>query len=169
MDKTRLPLILVVEDDEEHIELFQERCKQAHLMNPVVVVRDGFEAAAYLAGESPYQDRHTHPLPGIVILDLVLRRMGGFELLLWIRGRPQFNHIPVVVFTAHTDSLVMERVRKRGADGFLAKGADVSELIAFHESAFLQWALFPSRTSNASCSELGSAESSNQLPSGQHP
>ena len=81
----QLPSILVVEDNEKDLELLQCRFRDAHLMNPVRVVRNGLEATRYLDGEGEYEDRRLFPLPGIVILDLhpnwtVLRCSPGFAL-----------------------------------------------------------------------------------------
>jgi CheY-like chemotaxis protein len=143
MNEPKLPLLLIVEDNEDHIELLRDRFRKAHLMNPVHVARDGVEAVSYLAGEGTYQDRDAYPLPGIAILDLMLPRMDGFELLLWIRARPEFNKMPAIVLTSHGDDPMVERARQCGADGFLVKGVDTDGLIELLKNAFLGWALVP--------------------------
>jgi len=119
-------------------------------MNPVQTVCDGLEATRYLAGEGKYEQRHLYPLPGIVILDLLLPKMDGFEVLSWIRARRQFNNLPVIVLTGHANDPNMECAKICGADGFLAKGADTDALIHLLKNAFLGWALVPTRTARDS-------------------
>src|ERR1043166_7453895 len=137
--RDRLPTILVVEDDEHDLELLRRCFREARLMNPVQTLRDGLEAARYLAGQGMYRQRHLYPLPGIVILDLMLPKMDGFDVLAWIRARPQFNNLPAIVLTGHANDPNTERAMLCGADGFLVKGADTDALIHLLRNAFLGW------------------------------
>ena len=138
-----LPTILLVEDNARDIELLRERCKLARLMNPLRVVRDGVSAAEYLAGIDLYADRNRYPLPGIVLLDLVLPKLDGFEVLAWIRARPEFDQMPVLILTAHRADPLIQRARQQGADGYLVKGLDAEGLLHLLQNAFLGWALVP--------------------------
>ena len=157
---TAIPTILIVEDNDRDIQLLRARFREARLLNPVQVVRDGVAAAKYLAGEEPYRDRSRHPIPGIVILDLMLPKMDGFEVLAWIRAREQFNGLPVIVLTAHDGEPMIERARASGADGFLVKGVDIDGLIELLRNAFLGWALLPmSGSSRGSEAHLSAAPS----------
>jgi CheY-like chemotaxis protein len=125
-----LPTILIVEDAQEHVELLEARFAEARLFNPIQTVPDGKLATEYLAGVGVFADRETYPLPGIVLLDLVLPLMDGFEVLTWIRAHPQFAKLPVIVLTAHHSDLLIERALNTGADGYLVKGVDTAGLIA---------------------------------------
>ena len=112
-------------------------------MNPITVVRDGLEAVSYLAGDPPYHERHIHPLPGIIILDLKIPKMDGFEVLTWIRSRPKFERLPIVVLTSHGQDPMMERATACGAHAFLIKGVDTDGLVNLLQNTFLGWALIP--------------------------
>src|ERR1039458_6465256 len=73
--------------------------KRAGVPNPVQGVKDGPEAIRYLRGEGPYANRVAHPLPELVLLDLRLPGMHGFEVLQWIRRQPRLTGLTVVVVT----------------------------------------------------------------------
>jgi CheY-like chemotaxis protein len=66
-------------------------------------VNDGTEAVAWLAGKGVYADRNAYPLPDLLLVDLRMPRMDGFELMRWVRTRPELAHLPIVI---HSDSLV---------------------------------------------------------------
>ena len=140
-----LPTILVVEDNERDIELLRDRFQEARLMNPLRLVRDGVGATEYLDGSGLYRDRKSYPLPGIVVLDLMLPKMDGFEVLAWIRARKQFNPIPILVLTAHNEDPMIQRATKEGADGYLVKEEGIEGLIYLLKNEFMGWALVPTR------------------------
>src|SRR5512145_859685 len=92
--------ILYVEDEENDALLMQLALGQAGLRNPLRVATDGVQAIDYLSGKGRFADREEHPLPGLVLLDLKLPRMIGFEVLAWIRQQPGYAELPVVVYTS---------------------------------------------------------------------
>ena len=139
------PAILLVEDNDRDIELLRERFKGARLMNPLRVVRDGTAAARYLAGLGRYQNRAVYPPPGMVLLDLMLPKMDGFEVLAWIRARPEFNGLCVIVLTAYASDPLIERARACGANGYLIKGEGTEDLLRLLRGGDLGWALLPAR------------------------
>lgn len=77
--------VLLVEDDLNDIFLVKRAFKMAHIQNPLQVVTDGLEAINYLRGEGKYGDRHAHPLPKLVVMDIKMPRRSGFEVLEWIK------------------------------------------------------------------------------------
>src|SRR5437762_12410408 len=84
-------LILIAEDSESDIFFMLRVMEQAGVLNPIFVVRDGKEAMAYLQGNGQYADRVTYPTPGIVLLDLKMPGIDGFEVLRWRRTQPQLQ------------------------------------------------------------------------------
>src|ERR1035441_855007 len=91
--------VLFVDDDLEWVELLRRAFARAGIPNPVQGVRDGPEAICYLRGEGPYANRAAHPLPELVLVDLRLQGMHGFEVLQWIRRQSRLAGLPVVVLT----------------------------------------------------------------------
>ena len=68
--------------------MFQRIVRKAECGLSFQYVNDGEKALAYLEGEGPYADRKAHPFPDLVILDLGLPSVDGFEVLEYIRNRP---------------------------------------------------------------------------------
>src|SRR5207237_10670820 len=93
-------VILLVEDRGDDVLLIQRAFKRASLNNPVQVVRDGEQAISYLAGEGIFRNRAEYPLPWLILLDLKMPRVDGFEVLKWIRSQPELRRLIVVVLTS---------------------------------------------------------------------
>src|SRR5689334_22237166 len=98
--------------------------EKAHLTNPVQIVRDGGEAVAYLSGEGKYANRAEYPLPVLVLLDLKMPGMDGFEVLSWIRQRDGIRGLPVVVLTSSNEIRDVNRAYALGANSFFVKELD---------------------------------------------
>src|SRR5438309_11574947 len=93
-------VILLAEDREDDIFLIRKAFRTAGLNNPLYVVNDGEQAIAYLIGDGPFSNRDEYPLPDIILLDLKMPRLDGFEVLTWIRQQPGIRGLPVVVLTS---------------------------------------------------------------------
>lgn len=120
--------ILWVEDDPDDVLLIGRAIRKAGLEAPAVV-RDGPEATAYLSGAGPYADRILHPFPTLVLLDLKLPRMSGFEVLQWIRERREISRLPVVIFTSSREKADIDRAYDLGANAYLLKSVDHAHLV----------------------------------------
>jgi CheY-like chemotaxis protein len=113
--------VLVVEDNADDVELLQLAAKTSPEAVAFHIVRDGVQALAYLNGEDQYADRKAHPLPDLVLLDLWLPGMNGFDVLTWIRGHPELGGLKVFVWTDAGDPGTLERAIKAGANRFVPK------------------------------------------------
>jgi len=113
--------ILVVEDDENDVELIRRTFSQSGIPNPRHFVKSGEEAINYLLGMEPYTDRKRYPLPALVLLDLKLHVMDGFEVLQWIKNHHNFGHLRVVVLTSSKYTRDVKKAYRLGADSFLVK------------------------------------------------
>jgi CheY-like chemotaxis protein len=89
---------------------------------------DGEEAIAYLNGEGAYEDREEHPFPDLVLLDLKMPRLDGFEVLQWIRSNPVTKNLPVVVLAGSSFRADIRRALELGANSYAAKPAKFEEL-----------------------------------------
>lgn len=117
-------LILIVEDNADDVLLVKRAFERAKVANPLRVLRDGTEAVAYLNGDVPYGDRAEHPLPGLVLLDIKMPMMDGFEVLKWIRRQPQFARLCVVMLTSSDEMRDVNQAYQLGANSFLVKPLD---------------------------------------------
>ncbi len=124
---TRAPLFYV-EDDENDVFFMQHAMKAAGVDYELRVAIDGRRAQEYLSGADIYGDRAAHPLPFLVLLDLNVPVVSGFELLEWIRARPELASIPVVIFSASDQACDRERAHALGADDYLIKPGDMTKL-----------------------------------------
>jgi CheY-like chemotaxis protein len=122
-------LILHVEDDENDAILFRKACERAGLPAETFRVEAADHAKAYLLGEGVYADRVQHPLPQIIVLDLKMPRMDGFEFLRWLRHDERFAAIPVLVFTASISREDKSRAISEGASSFFIKPASFDALV----------------------------------------
>lgn len=94
----------------------------------VRVAGDGREGIAYLAGNPPFQDRRSHPVPSLIILDLLMPQMDGFAVLEWLLEQPAAARVPVVVLTSSEKPDHEGRSLEMGAKAFYRKPADLDEL-----------------------------------------
>jgi len=117
-------VILLIEDRDDDVLLVRKALEKAELPNPVYVVKDGEEAIAYLSGEPPYSTRSNHPLPDLILLDLKMPKVDGFEVMTWIRNQSGIRAIPLVVLTSSEDLRDVNRAYALGAISFLVKPLD---------------------------------------------
>ena len=113
--------VLVVEDNGDDADLLRLAAEKATDAVSFHIVRDGEQALAYLEGEGQFADRHAHPFPNLVLLDISLPGMNGFDVLTWIRQHPEFGGLKVFVWTDSGDPAVLERAIKAGANRFVQK------------------------------------------------
>jgi CheY-like chemotaxis protein len=113
--------ILLVEDDENDILLFQRAAREAGIQNAVSVARDGQEAIDYLAGHQQFADRNRFPLPGLLLLDIKMPRKTGLDVLEWLSGQPHLRLLPVIMFTSSPRSDDVAQAYRLGANAFVVK------------------------------------------------
>ena len=114
-------VVLLAEDSEDDILLIQRAFEQAGISNRLHAVREGETAIAYLSGRGKYSFRDQYPLPALVLLDLKLPGMDGFEVLRWIRQEPDLSGLVVIVLTVSDHIRDVTRAYELGANSFLVK------------------------------------------------
>ncbi len=113
--------ILLVEDNRMDIELTLDAFKEARLKNTIQVAQNGEEALDYLFGRGKYSDRETYPMPNLVLLDLKLPRVDGFEVLRQIKSAPILKRLPVVILTSSKEEGDRALSYDIGANSYLVK------------------------------------------------
>jgi CheY-like chemotaxis protein len=122
-----LPLILLVEDREDDIVVVHKAFEKTRIQTPVQVVRDGEEAIAYLAGSGKYSNRAEYPLPWLLLLDLKMPRVDGFEVIKWIRKQSGLKSLVVVVLTSSPLMKDVNDAYALGANSFMVKPLDFED------------------------------------------
>src|SRR5947208_6261832 len=101
--------ILHIEDDCNDVVLLRHACRKAGVDCKLKVVNDGDEAIAYLQGQDRFANREQYPLPDLVLLDLKMPRLSGFEVLSWIRHDEKCRCLPVVVLSSSNHNADVKR------------------------------------------------------------
>jgi CheY-like chemotaxis protein len=121
--------ILLAEDNKNDVTLMRRAFADAAIPNPLVVVKNGREVVEYLSGKDAYADREKHPVPGLMLLDLKMPWMDGFDVLSWLRRHPQFELLPVVLLTSSKLQPDLLESRLMGVYDYRVKPHDFAELV----------------------------------------
>jgi CheY-like chemotaxis protein len=122
------PTILLVEDGDTDVFMFDRALQKTKQPVDLKVVRDGVEATQYLAGLEVYADRRHHPLPNLVVLDLKLPKKSGFEVLEWRSSVPGMDRIPVIILTSSSEASDIRRAYSMGVASYLVKPVGLASL-----------------------------------------
>jgi Response regulators consisting of a CheY-like receiver domain and a winged-helix DNA-binding domain len=131
--------ILLAEDREDDVLLVQRAFVKGGIRNPLCVVRNGEEAIDYLSGIGQFSDRASYPFPILLLLDLKMPRMNGFEVLHWIRSQSFLSPLRVIVLTSSEDIRDVTLAYKLGANSFLVKPLDFNNTVAMAEMITDYW------------------------------
>ena len=132
-------LILYVEDEPDDVLFMRNAFEQAGLADSLRAVGDGRDAIEYLAGNGAYVDRGQHPLPALILLDLNLPVVSGFEVLKWMRGSAEFKRLPVVVFSSSAWDDDKVKALELGANEFMEKPQSAAGFVKVAEGLKERW------------------------------
>lgn len=113
--------VLYVEDEENDVFFMRRSFRRAGVEQELKTVVDGQAAIDYLSGQGAFADRTEYPLPGLVLLDLNLPILSGFQVLEWIRSQPQHCRLPVIIFSSSARAEDKLRAKELGASDYLEK------------------------------------------------
>ena len=120
--------ILVAEDDPTDAFFFQRAFRRAGIPVALHFVRDGQEVIDYLRGTGPFADRGLYPYPQLLLLDLRMPRLDGFDVLQWIRKQPALSQLLVVLFSSSDEPRDISRAYDLGANWYMVKPHSMDEL-----------------------------------------
>lgn len=121
--------ILLVEDEPDARFLIVTSFEFAELPVSFQVVENGQEAINYLSGKQPYANRECYPLPVMILTNIRLPYMSGFELLEWVKQHPKLQHLPVVVMSVSDDPNHLILAAGLGACSYFVKTSSYDDLI----------------------------------------
>ena len=134
--------ILVADDDAQDTMLVQMAVEKADLNLRLDSVKDGEEAIDYLMGRERYADRHAHPFPSMMLLDLKMPRLSGFDVLNFVRNQPGLRQLPIVIFSSSDDPKDIRRAYDAGANSYLCKPHSNNDLSALLKALEDYWCKF---------------------------
>lgn len=120
--------ILIIEDFVDDAEDLRNVLKQAGVGNPTEVVHSVTDATTYLTYLSRCDNPDRHPPVRVILLDLKLPGLNGFQFLEWLRIHPELGDILVIVVSGLDDLTSIRRAYALGADSFLTKPCTLAEL-----------------------------------------
>jgi CheY-like chemotaxis protein len=133
--------ILLVEDNPDDEALTLRALKKNHIVNDVVVARDGVEALEYLFGTGAHAGRDLGEMPQVVLLDLNLPRIGGLEVLKRIREDERTKFLAVVVLTSSKEDEDLLKSYSLGANSYVRKPVDFAQFTEAVKTLGLFWLL----------------------------
>jgi CheY-like chemotaxis protein len=131
--------VLVAEDEDSDVILLRHAFKSLHIPNPLVAVKDGTEVLDYLQGKKPFDNRAEHPAPALLLLDLKMARMSGFDVLEWLQDHPDLKTFPVVVLTSSDSAIDRQKARSLGASQYCVKPSGVQKLTELMRELHDRW------------------------------
>lgn len=132
-------IILLVEDNPDDVDLTRRAFQRAGVTQPLAVVEDGVEALDYLFARGAYAGRAGQPLPALVLLDLKLPRLDGFEVLRQIRANTLTRFLPVVVLTSSDEQKDMVESYSQGCNSYVRKPVSYIEFVEAARQLGLYW------------------------------
>ncbi|WP_035056230.1 response regulator [Andreprevotia chitinilytica] len=115
------PDILLAEDNPTTAELFVYALEANKSEATIRVVRDGVEVLDFLFGDATQPERTGNALPRLVLLDLNMPRLGGFEVLARLRADERTRTLPVVILSSSDDESDEREAYRLGANGYIKK------------------------------------------------
>jgi CheY-like chemotaxis protein len=116
-DRDKIPTVLVVDDNQENLELLQAYLEDMDCHT--VPARDGLEALDIIADEAP----------DLILLDVMMPKMSGFEVCKRIKNDPKTGDIPIIMVTALNEFGDIEHGIDSGTDDFISKPVNKLELL----------------------------------------
>lgn len=121
--------ILLAEDNEDDIFAMRLAFRGAGMPNPLLVARNGQEALSYLNGGGSGGEGRTGPAPRLLLLDLKMPLMDGFDVLTRLQQRRRPKDLLVVVLTTSMEEADLRRAFELGADAYLVKPGTFRQLV----------------------------------------
>ena len=126
MFEVREVAILLVEDDPGHARLIEKNLRRSKITNDIVTVSDGQQALDYLFGEGEYVGSD-HASPLLVLLDLNLPVLAGYQVLKRMKGDERTRRIPVIILTTTDDDREVSRCYELGCNVYVTKPVDYEQ------------------------------------------
>lgn len=128
--KIKPSIILLIEDEEAHVDLIKVSFRRARILNEIFVVTDGQVALDYLFRRGEYTDPASSPRPMLILLDLKLPKVDGLDVLQQIKEDPDLRLTPIVIITTSNQEKDVQRSYELGANGYMNKPLNIEDLQA---------------------------------------
>jgi CheY-like chemotaxis protein len=131
--------LLVVEDDESDYHFIEMALKETPRPTRVSWVSSGAAGIEYLAGDERYRDRTQWPVPDVVVVDLNMPGLGGFDVLQWMRAHPLHRGTPVLVISSSESPGDIEKAYRLGANSYFVKPQRFEDFVSLFQHIAAYW------------------------------
>jgi len=138
--------VLVAEDSPVDRLLLDRAFQRAGAPAELNFVPDGQAAIDYLTHEGEYHQCSDNPPPDVLLLDLKMPRLNGFDVLDWLRDQPGLARVPVIVLTSSDDPGDINRAYDLGANSYLLKpnrSEKLDDLVHQLKAYWCEWNVSP--------------------------
>jgi len=126
MSNIQAVTILLVEDDPGHARLIEKNLRRSNITNEILILNDGQKAIDYLFNEGEYAaSKHASPL--LVLLDLNIPGVDGYQVLKQMKENTKTKRIPVVILTTTDDSYEVAKCYNLGCNVYVTKPVDYQQ------------------------------------------
>lgn len=146
MELKQLNTILLIEDNEDHIEHTLDALHEVGLVKDIQVVSDGDLAIQYLYRKGEYADPAKSPRPDLILLDVKLPKVSGFEILKRIKNDPDLKIIPVILLTTTGKKEDIDKGARLGTNDYIIKPVEYETFIQKVKGLGKYWALISNLT-----------------------
>ena len=137
---TREPFVILhVEDDLSHAELVRRSFEENRVANKLVLVTDGEQALDYLFRRGKFTDEQQYPFPHVVLLDLRLPKIHGFDVLKTIKETDEFHNLPVIVLTTSQAEEDVAKAYEYNANSYVVKPVDFEKFTNLMNDLGFYW------------------------------
>ncbi len=131
--------ILLAEDEETDALMFRLALERTGRALPLVVASDGQEAVDYLSASARPEGQVSRPLPALLILDLKMPRMSGFDVLSWLALRQDLKQIPSIVLSSSSYPEDVQKALQLGARDYHIKPLGLDDLVSLLRKILGRW------------------------------
>jgi CheY-like chemotaxis protein len=139
MSTVSTSVILLAEDDANDVFFLKRAFQKAEIDCKIIDLPNGQLVVDYLSGAAPFDNRSQYPLPHLLLLDLKMPLMTGFEVLEWMQSHPEIGDLPALVLSSSAHQEDMAKARCLGARDYHVKPSDQHQLIEFARELQAKW------------------------------
>lgn len=131
--------ILLAEDEESDADLCMRALRRKNVANHVVWVKDGAEALDFLFARGPYAGRCGTDRPRLLMLDIKMPRVDGFEVLRQVRADERLATMPVVIMTSSSEERDLVQGYELGVNSYVSKPVNFASFQQAVEDVGMYW------------------------------
>jgi len=131
--------ILLVQNNEMDIKMISKAFRNAKLKNTIFVVRDGQEALDYVYAKGEFREKGKSPQPDIILLDVIIPKVDGLQVLEKLKNDPQKCKIPIVMLSSSNNEEAVTKSYQNGAAGYIPKPVEYADFENLVDTFNLYW------------------------------